>query len=408
VRRELPELAWTVTLLATGVVVGLIQTTHDLVPTTLALLALAAAGEALALGERWFGLRWPLAAAANLAIALVVGLSVREAGLPETYVPFSHTTALTLALLLAAVYVGGAATRTLFQRRRISVFAMLQLPLALVLGLGGAAWTAESAGVSPVLVGALALLLGALSYVVAAKFLVRGLPGARNLYFYSSLALALLLAGSSLLLDGGVLALAWLGAALLTAWIAGRVDRMTVAFQAGVYLVCGCGAAGSLRVAADAFVTPAGVAWVPVTPSAILGAAAAVGVHVLLTRADVERRWRLARASVGIVASFTVAGLAAQSLAPLVASDAGLVAALRTGVLGAASLLVARGGTWRLLRDLGFLVTPLLVVGGLKLAAEDLRVGRPLTLFLSLVLYGGALALAPRLQRRYRPPSSET
>jgi hypothetical protein len=42
----------------------------------------------------------------------------------------------------------------------------------------------------------------------------------------------------------------------------------------------------------------------------------------------------------------------------------------------------------------------LLAIGGLKLVTEDLREGRPATLFVSLVLYGGALIAAPRLMRR--------
>jgi hypothetical protein len=47
-------------------------------------------------------------------------------------------------------------------------------------------------------------------------------------------------------------------------------------------------------------------------------------------------------------------------------------------------------------------VCPLLVLGGVKLLGEDLRHGRPATVFASLVLYGIALIVAPRLVRRNR------
>jgi hypothetical protein len=50
--------------------------------------------------------------------------------------------------------------------------------------------------------------------------------------------------------------------------------------------------------------------------------------------------------------------------------------------------------------ELRWLVPPALVVGGLKLLAEDVPRGRPATLFLSLAAYGGALVLVPRLLRR--------
>jgi hypothetical protein len=48
------------------------------------------------------------------------------------------------------------------------------------------------------------------------------------------------------------------------------------------------------------------------------------------------------------------------------------------------------------------LVYPTLAVGALKLLLDDLRKGRPATLFISFVLYGIALILAPRLARRGR------
>jgi hypothetical protein len=44
-----------------------------------------------------------------------------------------------------------------------------------------------------------------------------------------------------------------------------------------------------------------------------------------------------------------------------------------------------------------------LVAGGLKLLAEDLRHSRASTLFVALALYGGALIVAPRLARAVRP-----
>ena len=46
-----------------------------------------------------------------------------------------------------------------------------------------------------------------------------------------------------------------------------------------------------------------------------------------------------------------------------------------------------------------------LIFGGLKLLLEDLRQGRPATVFASLVLYGCALIVAPRLTRKLRNPS---
>lgn len=406
IRRELPEVAWTVTVLATGVCLGLVQATHDLVPATLALLGLALLGEVLSLDRQWFGLRWPIALGVDLALALVVMLTVREAGLPESYVPFTAATAIGLELALAALYLASVATRTLIRLRRISVFAMVQVPTALVLGLGGAAWTAQRAGASVAAVGALALVLGVVSYAVALRFAARGEGTGRNFHFYANLAVPLLLAGTATLLSGRALAAAWVGLALVAAGAARRVDRATFSFQAGVYALCGLGAAGALRMAWEGLAAPVSAAWQPTSVVAVGAAVGACVAFVLVAGDSRARGWGIARGSLGALASLVFAGQLARFL--IVAftggngpgADAGLAAALRTAVIAAAALGLAAAGTWRLASTLSFLVTPLLVAGGLKLAVEDLRVGRPLTLFLSLVLYGGALLLAPRLQRR--------
>ena len=82
-----------------------------------------------------------------------------------------------------------------------------------------------------------------------------------------------------------------------------------------------------------------------------------------------------------------------------IAGDAGVAAVLRTAVLGALALTLAacaRRGTWP---ELGWLVYPLLALGGVKLLLQDLRDGRPATLVASLAVYGAVLVLAPRLSK---------
>jgi hypothetical protein len=81
------------------------------------------------------------------------------------------------------------------------------------------------------------------------------------------------------------------------------------------------------------------------------------------------------------------------------AADAGLAAVLRTGILTVLALvlaLAARRWAWP---ELAWLVYPLVALGGGKLLLQDMRVGRPATLVLSLAIYGALLLLAPRLLR---------
>jgi hypothetical protein len=80
--------------------------------------------------------------------------------------------------------------------------------------------------------------------------------------------------------------------------------------------------------------------------------------------------------------------------------DAAHLAALRTGVLAASSVLLAFVSRWQRFYGASWLVFPVLIAGAAKMLLEDLPADRPWTLFLSLGVYGGALILVPRLLRR--------
>ena len=86
-------------------------------------------------------------------------------------------------------------------------------------------------------------------------------------------------------------------------------------------------------------------------------------------------------------------------LGDLVAADAGLAATMLTAVLA----IVVVGLAWAAQRgsqpELGWLVYPLIALGGLKLLLQDVPHGRPATLVVSLALYGAVLILAPRFRR---------
>ena len=83
-------------------------------------------------------------------------------------------------------------------------------------------------------------------------------------------------------------------------------------------------------------------------------------------------------------------------------ADAGVVAAVRTGVVAGAAVVLAALSRVGAFVELRWLIYPLFIVGGLKLVLEDLPEGRPTTLFVAFALYGGALILAPRLARSPR------
>jgi hypothetical protein len=107
----------------------------------------------------------------------------------------------------------------------------------------------------------------------------------------------------------------------------------------------------------------------------------------------------------GLGARLAAAGFAG---APGAEASAGRLAVVRTVVVAAAALALAG---WRAAGgrpELSRWAAALLLLGGLKLAAEDLRVGSAGTLVFSLALYGAALIAVPALVRRGRAALPES
>jgi len=77
----------------------------------------------------------------------------------------------------------------------------------------------------------------------------------------------------------------------------------------------------------------------------------------------------------------------------------GVLATVTTVVLSVATLLVAWVGRQPRFREWSWLVYPLLVGIGIKMAGQDFKHSRPATLFIAMALFGAALIVAPRLRR---------
>ena len=109
------------------------------------------------------------------------------------------------------------------------------------------------------------------------------------------------------------------------------------------------------------------------------------------------------RVVVALLAVVGSGGALVSLLAPAVAGsppDVGILATLRTGVVAAAAVVLALSTRVPRVMELGWLLYPVLVVGGFKLLVDDFRHSQAATLFLALALYGAALVMAPRLVKR--------
>jgi len=404
-RRDLEGLAWTAVLGAVGGSLGLAVATRALDVFGFLLLVLGAGVLWLTYGERWHGLRWPLALAADASILLLTMLVSARGGPPEEYRALSAGRSLALALALFAVYLGSFSVRTLAKRRDVTLFELFQTVAALLVGFGGAVRVAKAAGLGAGLLGGVALGLAVACYAVAFAFVERDL-GPRNFLFYSSLGLVLTLSASELVTGTALLAVFWGGLGLAAAFLGGRFDRVTLRSHSAVYLAAAALETGLLAGALGSFLGAATAPLPRFTTSAllVLGAAFASLAALAVSRPGKERSWP-ARIPVQVITLLTVLGggaLAIQVLAsavPGTSGDAGRLALVRTGVLVTGALLLASTRGFGSLRELTALAYPVLVAAGAKVLLEDLRVGRPATLFPAFALYGLALLVVPRVLR---------
>ena len=73
-------------------------------------------------------------------------------------------------------------------------------------------------------------------------------------------------------------------------------------------------------------------------------------------------------------------------------------ATLRTAVLSGAAVALAWCGSRFSRPELSYLMYPAMLLGAYRLIAEDLHQDRKVALFFSLLVYGGALMLLPKLK----------
>jgi hypothetical protein len=351
----------------------------------------------------WHGLRWPVAGAANVAVLFLAVEAVRPAS------PDGPVVAVLLQFALVAAYLGSTAVRTLLLRRNVVVFEVVQAAAVLLVGLGGAAFVTTRAGMGASALGVLSLAFGAGAYAVAFAFVERQ-QSAINFYYYTTSAIAFVLAGAAFLLPLPIAAVFWAALAIFAALAARRAERITLSAHAAAYALVAALAGGLLAHASEAaFASPA-EAWSPVSAAALAVAAAIGAAAWALCTAPVRGPLhRAPRLVFVILLAATVAGLAIGGIVPAVAgapghgADPGVVATVRTAVLALGALALAAMGRTEAWSEARWLAWPVLGIAGVKLLVEDLPRSRPATLFLAFALYGVALIVVPRLRRRQAP-----
>jgi len=408
-RRELEAVAWIMVLMAVATMFGLFFGTREWIPFSIGLLALAAMVEVFAVNDRWLGLRWPVAVGADLAILILLSIALREGEPADGAALLSPSWVICVGLALPVLYMATIAFRTLLRERSMAPFEVTQMALALVIGFGGGARVVAFDGASPAALGVASVVLGAGCYTAAFAVIDRRLGRGINFYSYGSFACLLTLAGSSVVLPVTALAPVLSVLALAAVWLGGHFDRITLRFHGVAYMTTAAVVCGLIALAWDGLTAePTSVSW-QAEPVCLLVAVASAACYSLLVAMPAARPSRpadiLPQALMAAVTAFSAAGLATGwMIAPLLASDVAggpaFVAAGRTAIVAVLAVGLAWAARRWSLRELGWLVYPLLVGGGIKLLWEDFGYGHPVALFVTLAFYGSALIATSRLLRK--------
>jgi Predicted membrane protein (DUF2339) len=407
-RKDLLIVATFATLAGLGTSAALLWSTHDVLPFTFVFLAIALAMEVSACLNHWLSERWLTATAADLAVLLATWLVTLEHGLPEGYAAIPHAALLGAQVALLAIYLSSTIVRTLLRGFTFTWFETAQCAIAFLISVGGGLQlTSHDARVAPAL-ALLSLVCAAACYLVSFLMLDRGGELGRNFHTYATFGFLLTVAGSRILLSDAAAAVAWSVLAVAAIWVGGIFLRLTLKLHGGIFLLLALVSSSALEQAAGLLLGsrtwPGGAPW-----AIWSGALTATLCYAIGTRhgAAVTPSWssRTLRILVAGTAVWLVAGIAAGLLTygyhGIFGADAthAYCATLRTFVLSATALLLAwASGRWDR-SEFGRLVYPVMALGAYRMIVVDLHQDRTTALFLSLLLYGGALILLPKLIR---------
>jgi len=395
-RRDLQVIPWIATLASASTAVALIVGTRELIPLTLALLAIAAAVETSACLGHELTFRVIPAIAADFTLWLSLYILGSE-NVPEGYRSVAPSTLIAVCALLPAIYGLGVTFRMFVQRHRISIFEIAQLAASFGLAAFGIMRASHNAA-APAL-GVLFLLLAGISYWgTLSRFAAES--HTRNRRVSATWAAALLVAGAFLLLPDNFQIPFLCAAALLTAVLYTRTAKLSLGLHASFYL------AAAVSVSSlPSYVWNSLAGTVPASPDwrAWTVALSAALCYAVESRKEMDQgRRRLLWLVPAGIAAFTIAGWAVAATVRVASGQIELAAShlsmIRTVVICLLALVLGVASRRRHL-ELRWIAYAAVALGTLKLILEDLRFGNPASLVVSFVFYGLILILLPRMTR---------
>jgi hypothetical protein len=403
-KKNLSAVAWVATLSGTFALFAMLIASRDLVPFTWALLALAAVVEVSACLEHWIRERWIIAVVADLSVVLMTYLVTQRTGLPEGYSPVSRTAVLAIQISLLLIYLLSATFRTLRRGFVVSGFEIAQCATAFVVVGWGAVKVAETHPAAVIGVGLFCALCCAGCYTVSFLFHTRIQEKDRNFYTYATFGLVLAIAATSLLAGGVARIAVWSALAVILAELGSRTGRSTLVWHGVIYLLSALVASGLGLTIAGRLLRPVLHPGPPLWDASawtISAASVLACFAIWRTRADSGGRDRAAGFVLSGIAALAVAGIgAALSIwfCPAGTSSEGhSCATMLTALLAVMAVALAWAGRRAAIWELTRIPYVLLAIATVKLLVQDLRAGHMFAIVISLVLYGSALVILPRL-----------
>jgi hypothetical protein len=223
-KRNLRTLAWLTTAggIATGIAILVVSHSAYLVATILILLGLATLW--IVYTKDWLGLQWLGAVGANGVVLGMVGLSTTDQW------PIEPETAAIFAMFLLLSYLVSFVYRSHVKGHSVAFFEPMQALAASAVTFAAAIVAARVGQFGLGMMGVLSIVVGGSAYALAFSPETRRLRG-RNFFFYSTLGLLFVLAGSGLILPHNAAAILWSLLAIMMAVLSGRTGRVALSLQ---------------------------------------------------------------------------------------------------------------------------------------------------------------------------------
>lgn len=399
---DLRSLAWLVTGGGIATALAVLNASHSAIWVAVFLILLGLGSLWAVYIRRWMGPQWLGALGANVGVVVLAVLSTSEQWSIEPLMTFL------LGAILLILYLKSFAIHSHIRGKDVGIFEVVQGLMAIGVTLWVASIAVQAGQVSVVVIGVLSLVLGVSAYGFAFTPQTRTVRG-RNFFFYSTMGLLLVVAGTALALSPGKAAAVWSLMAVLMAWSSGRFNRVTLSLQCTFLLLAAGVGSGILATGMQALAGDISADWPPLLPWH-LGIALTTVACLFIPVTQRSERWGVAAGLPQLIvlalSVWEVGGLMVVYLAPLLAQtgsaepNLAVLAALRTAILSASSVTLALSSRYKRWPEARWLVYPVLILVGIKLFIEDFPNGQPATLFVALAFVGSSLLLVARLLKR--------